>query len=154
MKANEGHKTDHYLRFGIEMALDFVVMYLVMYTMIANVRHFYLNINNVYMTLMMVSSMAIVMLVNMRSMFPSQRLNIVIFGVAALAFVVGFAGTRTQAAVGDVEFLRSMIPHHSGAILMCEKASITDPEIVALCRQIISSQQTEISQMQTILDRY
>ena len=23
-----------------------------------------------------------------------------------------------------------MIPHHSGAILMCEKASITDPEIV------------------------
>lgn len=37
---------------------------------------------------------------------------------------------------------------------MCEKASITDPEIVALCRQIISSQQTEISRMQAILDRY
>lgn len=44
MKANEGDKADHYRRFGIEMALDFVVMYLVMYTMIANVGHFYLNI--------------------------------------------------------------------------------------------------------------
>lgn len=65
------------------------------------------------MTLMMVSSMAIVMLVIMRSMFPSPRLNTVILGVAALAFVVGFAGTRPQAAVGNIEFLRSMIPHHS-----------------------------------------
>jgi uncharacterized protein (DUF305 family) len=27
----------------------------------------------------------------------------------------------TQGAVGDDQFLRSMIPHHSGAILMCEQ---------------------------------
>jgi hypothetical protein len=30
-----------------------------------------------------------------------------------------------------------MIPHHSGAILMCEQAALTDPDIVALCRQIV-----------------
>lgn len=47
-----------------------------------------------------------------------------------------------------------MIPHHSGAILMCEQASITDPEIIALCQQIISSQQKEITQMEAILARY
>jgi uncharacterized protein (DUF305 family) len=46
-----------------------------------------------------------------------------------------------------------MIPHHSGAILMCEEASIDDPEIVALCGQIISSQQAEIEQMEAILKR-
>ncbi len=34
-----------------------------------------------------------------------------------------------QAGIGDKEFLRSMIPHHSGAILMCEQATLTDPEM-------------------------
>ena len=64
-----------------------------------------------------------------------------------------FFAMRTQAAVGNEQFLRSMIPHHSGAILMCEKAQLTDPEIIALCKQIISSQQAEIAQMQQILQR-
>ena len=44
-----------------------------------------------------------------------------------------------------------MIPHHSGAILMCEQASITDPEIVKLCRDIVESQKKEIAQMEAIL---
>ena len=59
-----------------------------------------------------------------------------------------------QGAVGNEQFLRSMIPHHSGAILMCEQASLTDPEIIALCAQIIPSQSQEIQQMQEILERY
>ena len=45
----------------LELALDFVIMYLVMYTMIATLGHFYLNLNNVYMTLMMVAPMAVLM---------------------------------------------------------------------------------------------
>jgi uncharacterized protein (DUF305 family) len=60
---------------------------------------------------------------------------------------------RTQAAVGDRQFLRSMIPHHSGAILMCEQASLTDPEITALCRDIVESQRAEIAKMQALLAR-
>jgi uncharacterized protein (DUF305 family) len=60
---------------------------------------------------------------------------------------------RTQAAVGDDDFLRSMIPHHSGAILMCEKASLTDAEIIELCARIVRSQAEEIAQMQSILAR-
>jgi uncharacterized protein (DUF305 family) len=89
----------------------------------------------------------------MRSMFPSRRLNLAIIGLAAVVFIVSFAGVRTQAAIGNAEFLRSMIPHHSGAILMCRQAAITDPEIIALCEQIISGQEREILQMQAILDR-
>jgi uncharacterized protein (DUF305 family) len=46
-----------------------------------------------------------------------------------------------------------MIPHHSGAILMCEEASIRDPEVVALCGRIIKSQSTEIDEMEAILKR-
>jgi hypothetical protein len=143
-----------YRELTIELAIDFVVMYLVMYTMIATLDHFYLNIGNVYMTLMMVTPMALVMLVGMRSMFPSKRLNLAIAVGAAIVFLASFIAMRTQTAVGNEQFLRSMIPHHSGAILMCEESSITDPEISALCDQIIKSQKAEIAQMEAILERY
>jgi len=46
-----------------------------------------------------------------------------------------------------------MIPHHSGAILMCEQANISDPEIISLCEQIVESQVEEINQMEAILGR-
>src|SRR5919106_3280671 len=143
-----------YRLLGFEMAIDFVIMYFVMYTMIATVDHLYLNINNLWMTLMMVAPMTIVMLLSMRSMFQSPRLNAVIVLGAVLVFVASFAAMRKQTAIGNAQFLRSMIPHHSGAILMCEQASITDPEIVKLCRDIVEAQKKEIAQMQAILARY
>ncbi|RWB32411.1 MAG: DUF305 domain-containing protein [Mesorhizobium sp.] len=155
MKHVQDHETrGSYLALMLELAVDFVIMYLVMYTMIATLDHFYLNINNVYMTLMMVAPMAIVMLVAMRSMFPSRRMNLVVVAITAVIFVASFAAMRSQAAVDDEEFLRSMIPHHSGAILMCEQASLADREIVELCEGIVQSQMEEIARMQAILKRY
>lgn len=155
MKHHDGEQLHgSYKELMVELAIDFVIMYLVMYTMIATLKDFYLNINNVYMTLMMVAPMAVVMLVAMRSMFPSQRMNLVVGVGALLVFAASFVAMRTQGAVGDEQFLRSMIPHHSGAILMCEQAEITDREISALCDQIIESQKQEIAQMKAMLERY
>jgi len=71
----------HYGRLAIELTLDFIVRYLVMYTMIAALAHFHFNLNNVYMTMMMVAPMTLIMLISMRSMFPSPRLNIMIVGL-------------------------------------------------------------------------
>ena len=162
MKAHSEHHPEHsaghsvqgsYTKLALELAADFVIMYLVMYTMIATLDHFYFNLNNVYMTLMMVAPMTILMLVSMRSMYPLMRLNFMIGGGAALVFIASFMGMRTQAGVGDAEFLRSMIPHHSGAILMCREAKLTDPEIVALCQEIVASQEQEIAEMKNILKR-
>jgi uncharacterized protein (DUF305 family) len=59
---------------------------------------------------------------------------------------------RQQAAVSDTQFLRSMIPHHAGAILMCEQAPLQDAEIKALCKNIVSGQQSEIDQMKAKLE--
>lgn len=155
MQDHSAHSTHgSYKGLTIELAIDFVIMYFVMYTMIASLNHLYLNINNVYMTLMMVMPMAIVMLVAMRSMFPSKRVNMAIVVGAIIVFVASFIAMRTQAAVGNEQFLRSMIPHHSGAILMCEQSAITDPELAALCEEIVKSQKAEIEQMQRILQRY
>lgn len=130
-----------------------VAMYFVMYTMIDSADELYNNINNVYMTLMMVSVMAVLMLIMMKSMFADNRLNLVLYIGFALLFAAGFAGMRTQALVGDRQFLRAMIPHHSGAVLMCQRATIRDPEIIALCSGIIASQKQEIAQMKGILSR-
>jgi len=46
-----------------------------------------------------------------------------------------------------------MIPHYSSAILMCERASIQDAGIQELCETIVKTQQEEIDQMTTILER-
>jgi uncharacterized protein (DUF305 family) len=77
----------------------------------------------------------------------------VIAGVSVLAMTAFFILIRQQTAIFDRQFLKSMIPHHAGAILMCEEASLQDAEIKELCKSIISSQQSEIDQMKTILDR-
>jgi uncharacterized protein (DUF305 family) len=139
---------------ALELGFDAVAMYFVMYTMIVVKNDLYLNLNNVYMTAMMVSAMAVVMAFTMKSMFSSPRMRAGMAIGAAVIGVLSFAGMRTQAAVGDGQFLRSMIPHHSGAILMCEKANLTDPEIIQLCSTIVRTQREEITKMKEVLARH
>ncbi|KRC82270.1 DUF305 domain-containing protein [Sphingomonas sp. Root241] len=144
----------HYARLAINLVLSFVIMYFVMFAMIDGVSDFFNNINMFYMALMMVAPMAILMMLLMGSMYQNRRLNFALHAGFVALFLLAFAGIRTQAGVGDAQFLRSMIPHHSGAILMCREARITDPEIAALCRRIEESQRNEIDQMNRILARY
>jgi len=89
----------------------------------------------------------------MKDMFPNRRANVVILGLSVVAFAGSFALIRTQTTIGDTAFLRSMIPHHSGAILMCREAKLENPEVIRLCANIIKSQRQEIDQMKTILAR-
>jgi uncharacterized protein (DUF305 family) len=86
-------------------------------------------------------------------MYQDVKLNGLLYAVFAIVFVLSLAGIRAQALVGDEQFLRSMIPHHSGAVLMCSKAQFRDAEIKQLCGNIIRSQMQEIDQMKTILKR-
>ena len=142
-----------YRMFAWNMAISLVVMYFVMFTMIYSLSELYNNINTFYMALMMAAPMGIIMLWMMGSMFKNARLNMILYAVFVTVFVLAFLGVRSQALVGDDEFLRSMIPHHSGAILMCEQASIQDPKIKTLCANIIVSQKQEIEQMKQLLNR-
>ena len=72
---------------------------------------------------------------------------------AGVADPVAASPIRRQVAIGDVQFLKSMIPHHASAILMCKQAPIDALEIKHLCQAIISSQQSEIDQMKAMLAR-
>lgn len=142
-----------YASLALQTIASGIVMYLVMFVMIDSLGSFYNNLNMFYMTLMMVAPMVVLMVLAMRHMFPSRTANMALLAVSAVAFLGSFALIRTQTTIGDTQFLRSMIPHHSGAILMCREAKLSDPEILALCERIKQSQAAEIDQMKAILAR-
>ncbi len=101
---------------------------------------------------LMAAPMVLIEVVLMSTMYKDKKLNAVIAAASILIGVVFFLGIRQQTSISDEQFLKSMIPHHSGAILMCREANITDPEIKALCQTIIEGQQQEIDQMRAILN--
>jgi uncharacterized protein (DUF305 family) len=146
----------HYLMFGLNMIVSTIIMYVVMFEMIRGWGEFIQNVNFFYMALTMAMPMGVLMLLMMGSMYADRKLNLILYIALGAIFVLAFVTVRTQALVGDTQFVRSMIPHHSGAILMCKEASIRDPEIRDLCFKpngIVRSQEREIGQMKQILQR-
>jgi uncharacterized protein (DUF305 family) len=133
--------------------LSFLSMYILMYAMVDRSANVYNSLNQVYMAALMTAPMVIIEVALMRGMYPARRLNIAIIVASVIALGLFFALIRQQALIVDQQFLRSMIPHHGGAILMCERAPIQDAEIKALCDRIKSGQQSEIDQMRAILSR-
>ena len=141
----------HYRRLALMAVLSFAAMYVLMYAMVNTFDNTLPNFNQFYMAGLMAAPMVLIELALMGKMYPNKRANIAV-GAASMVLGVAFwLAIRTQAGIGDEQFLKSMIPHHAGAILMCEKADVTDPEIRKLCDQIIRSQQSEIDQMKSLL---
>lgn len=142
-----------YSRLAAMTVIHFVAMYILMYAMVNSIANVYHNLNQVFMAALMTASMVMVEVPLMRAMYASQRRNVLIVAAAVVALALSFLMIRQQTAIGDTQFLRSMIPHHAGAILMCNEAPIDDGEIKELCGTIIASQQREIDQMNAILGR-
>ena len=133
------------------MALSFVAMYALMYAMVDQWANVYNNINQFYMAGLMAAPMLLIELWLMSSMYPDRRRNLVLAGLTVAFMLFCWWGIRAQAAVTDRQFIRSMIPHHAGAILMCEENRLKDPELTKLCQDIIASQTQEIAQMKQLL---
>jgi uncharacterized protein (DUF305 family) len=128
-------------------------MYAVMFFNVDKIEHIYISLTRAYMALLMVSSMAIIMLLLMGKMYPNKKLNLMIHASAVVVFVLSFLFLRTQVGISDRQYMKAMIPHHSTAILTSKNASIQDPEVKDLSKQIIDSQEKEISQMKEALRR-
>jgi uncharacterized protein (DUF305 family) len=143
----------HYGQLVVMAAVSFAAMYVLMYAMVDALGNVYHNVNQVYMAGLMTAPMVVIELFVMRGMYHGTRTNAAIIAVSAIVGIACFFAIRQQAAVSDRQFLRSMIPHHASALLMCEQSPITDPEIQMLCKTIILGQQAEIDQMKAMLRR-
>lgn len=108
----------------IQLGLSALAMFIAMYAVIASLEHFIVNVNTVYMTLLMIAPMAVILLLLMQEMYKDKRMNAIMLAVSTIVFVGALLGIRTQTPIGDDELLRAMIPRHSGTILMCEPAHL------------------------------
>ena len=146
-----GGKMNHYRRLLVMTVLSFITMYILMYAMVNRLGNVYPNVNQFYMAGLMAAAMVAIELVVMGGMYPNKKLNAALIVASLAALVAFFALIQKQVAINDRQFLKSMIPHHAGAILMCGEAPIKDPDIQKLCRGIILGQQQEIDLMKAKL---
>jgi len=140
-----------YRQLAIMVALSFVAMYVLMYAMVDAFSNVISNYNQFFMAGLMTAPMVILEVLLMGMMYPNKRQNAIIVAVGVLALVGFWFLIRGQVGIGDKQFLRSMIPHHAGALLMCEQANIEDPDIKQLCKSIEAGQQAEIDLMKAKL---
>jgi hypothetical protein len=149
MAPMQGHKP--YVMLLVSLAVSFAVMFLLMYSMADRWANVYFNLSNVYMTGLMAGSMLPIMLLTMPGMFKNKKLNAALWAGAVVVLAGCWFLLRAEAGVGDRQFMRAMIPHHSAAIQMARESSITDPRVKKLTEDIISSQEREIAEMKALL---
>lgn len=156
----DSHSTHHdrsgsegggYGRFLAMIATSTVVMFGLMYLNTYALDHVFFSQTRMWMALYMGGIMAIIMLAFMLGMYSNRKANIAIFFGALVVFAVGVGLVRTQATVGDVAWMKAMIPHHSIAILTSKRASISDPRVRALADAIIDAQLAEIAEMKVYI---
>jgi hypothetical protein len=150
MKSQSGMKP--YLTLLIALSISYVVMFAIMYSRVNEFSNLFLSLNQVYMAGLMISAMLIIMLVTMGAMFKNKTLNIILLALGTLLILMFWTLVRTQAGVGNQQFLRSMIPHHAAAILVCQQSAITNPRIEELCTEIVRTQKEEIRIMKELME--
>ncbi|MDQ7918292.1 DUF305 domain-containing protein [Mesonia sp. MT50] len=147
-------KKNQYTKFIGMLVASFVAMYITMYLNTYAIDHVYFSLTRFYMTCLGISAMAIIMFVAMRTMYQNKKKNIAIVIGSIALFVSALGLVRAQAPiVGDVLWMRAMIPHHSIAILTSERADIQDPEVKKLANDIIKAQKKEIEEMKQMIKR-
>lgn len=151
--AHQRHGVKHnpYLLLLISLGLSYVTMFGLMYSMADRWSHVYLNLSNVYMTGLMAGSMLPIMLATMPGMFKNRKMNAALWASAVVILALFWVLLRSEAGVGDRQFLRAMIPHHSAAIQMCHESALSDPRVKKLCEGIVASQTREIEEMKALL---
>jgi uncharacterized protein (DUF305 family) len=140
-----------YQRFAAMIATSTVVMYGLMYATNYSVDHVWFSQTRFWMALFMGGAMAIIMLAFMLGMYKDRQKNLAIFGGAAVVLLATLFLARSQVTVRDVAWMKSMIPHHSIAILTSERARIADPRVRELADAILETQRREIAEMEGLI---
>jgi len=140
-----------YWRFAAMIVTSTVVMFGLMYLNTYAFEHVLWSETRLWMALVMGACMAVIMLSFMLNMYSNKLVNIAIYIGSVIVFALALWLVRSQATVGDAEYMKAMIPHHSIAIMTSERAQITDPRVRKLADEIIASQQREIAEMKYLI---
>lgn len=143
-----GSYTKFFAMIGTAMVAMFVLMYLNSYQIF---DHAWFSETRLFMTFIMGAAMIAIMLVFMRGMYKSSKVNMTIFLGAGLLFLSAVWLVRSQTTVSGVDYMEGMIPHHSIAILTSERARIEDPRVRELADKIIKAQRREIKEMEWLI---
>ena len=146
----ENHASN-YPKFAAMIATSTIVMFGLMYLNTYALDHVWFSETRLYMALLMGATMAIIMLGFMLNMYRNTRINIAIFAASLVAFAGSLWLVRSQETIGDVAWMKAMIPHHSIAILTSERAHISDPRVRDLADGIIETQRKEIAEMEALI---
>ena len=139
-------------KFAAMIATSVVVMFFLMYQLVYSPEHVFFSTNRLVASLVMGCVMTLVMLGFMWSMYEGRSTKIAVVVVASILGVALLLVNRSQALIGDVAFMKAMIPHHSIAINNARKASISDPRVRELADGIIDSQVREIAEMERLIE--
>ncbi|RLJ67306.1 protein of unknown function (DUF305) [Lacinutrix venerupis] len=151
---NHEMKKNNYTKFVLMLAASFVAMYITMYLNTYAIDHVYFSLTRFYMSCLGIATMAIIMFVAMRNMYQNKKKNIAIVLGSIILFFGALTLVRIQKPiVGDILWLKAMIPHHSIAILTSSRADIKDPEVKKLAEDIIKAQEREIKEMKVMIER-
>jgi magnesium-transporting ATPase (P-type) len=148
----EHDKKSNYITFGAMIATSMIVMYVLMYLNTYEISHVQWSETRFYMTLIMGSAMAVIMLTFMRSMYNNRKMNVAIYLGSLVVFLVALFLVRSQTTVQDESYMRAMIPHHSIAILTSGRARIEDVRVRELAELILEAQRREIKEMNWLLE--
>src|SRR5690606_12104619 len=114
---NDAQTPMSYGRFFAMIFTATAVMFGLMYSTVYRLDHVWWSQTRFWMALYMGAVMAIIMLAFMLKMYEDKRKNLAIFVGSAVVIAVALFLARSQATVGDVAWMKAMIPHHSIAIL-------------------------------------
>jgi uncharacterized protein (DUF305 family) len=141
-----------YARFAAMVGVSTLVMFGLMYLNTYEPDHVFFSETRAYMALVMGASMAAIMLGFMLHMLKNRRANAAILVGSALVFAAALWLVRSQTTVGDVSYMKAMIPHHSIAIMTSRRARIEDPRVRKLADRIAETQVREIDEMKALID--
>lgn len=140
-----------YSRFLTMIATSTIIMFGLMYLNSWEISHVWFSQTRMWMALYMGAAMAVVMLAFMLGMYKNRRANIAIVVGSVIAFSAGLHLVRSQDTVGDIAWMKAMIPHHSIAIMTSTRANISDPRVRNLADEIIEAQEREIAEMEALI---
>ncbi len=134
---------------GTSMVLMYFLTYLNSFQIFG---HTWFSETRLFMTLLMGSVMAIIMLGFMHKMYQNKAINIAIVAGAIILFTTALFLVRSQRTVTGLDYMEAMIPHHSIAILTSDRAQIKDPRVRELANEIIIAQRREIKEMEWLIE--